>query len=306
MLAAGIEDSATALAQKVLSHLMADEAASVIWRDGTPGEIKAAFARALQRRIRNPKPVEVRAYLSENFRGPLLIAEIVRDSGNIVEMVNAPRARSGNELLPLKLSLIWEQEPQILDLALRDDQMYVLDVDNLTSYRRQDGSWHPTETRPTTLMRLRDPRGRIDMTRDPPSIATTLLTPGKNTMSEEGWPAHYSRIEFAGENILAEVDGRVHVYDSNHLPAGTFDGWGSDFALLPSCSSSAILAASASADAVTLYGMANHQPIKMSDPVALPGPITAIWPLTSGALVIAKNVKTVRYEAYSASVDCRN
>jgi hypothetical protein len=250
----------------------------------------------------------VRAYLSEDFRGPLLIAEI---AGNLVEMVSASRDRAGSAVLPLKLSLIWEQEAQILDVAFSNDQMLVLDVKGLTSYRRQDGQWHSLETNPIAPIPLRDPRGRIDVTKNPPVIQFPgqgeMFTAGRNTMSEEGWPSHYTHVELGGEHLLAETDGRIHVYNANKTPFGTFDGWGSDFALIsPGCSGQKILAPEASIDAVALYGMTNHQPIQMSDVVALPGPITAIWPQGSGAVVIAKNAKTGRYEAYSASLDCRN
>jgi hypothetical protein len=310
-LASSLEDSAAALAQKVLTHLMPDEVANVTWRDGATNEIKSAFARALQRRIRNPKQVEVRAYLSENFRGPLLIAEIALDNGNLIEMVSASRDRPGSSALPLKLSLIWEQEAQLLDVAFSNDQMFVLDVKGLTTYRRQDGQWHSVETNPIASMPIRDPRGRIDVTKTTPVIQFpgqgVMFTAGRNTLSEEGWPAHYTHVELEGEHVLAETDGRIHVYDANKTPFGTFDRWGSDFAVLSSsCAGEKILASEASSDAVALYGIVNHQPIQMSDVVALGGPITAVWPQGSGAVVIAKNSKTGRYEAYSASLDCRN
>jgi len=311
LLASSLEDSATALAQKVLTHLMPDEVANVTWRDGATNEVKSPFARALQRRVRNPNQVEVHAFLSENVRGLLLIAEIVHDNGNIVEMVSASREHANSAALPLKLSLIWEQEPQILDVAFLNDQMLVLDVKSLTSYRRQDGQWHSLGTDPIASMPLRDPRGRIDVTKNPPAVQLPgqgeTFTAGRNTMSEEGWPAHYIHVELAGEHLLAEVDGRIHVYDANKTPFGTFDGWGSDFAVISSsCAGEKILASEASTDRVALYGIMNHQPIQLSDAFALPGPITAIWPQGSGAVVIAKNSKTGRYEAYSASLDCRN
>jgi hypothetical protein len=310
-LASSLEDSATTLAQKVLTHLMPDEVANVTWRDGATAEVKSAFARALQRRVRNPIQVEVRAFLSENLRGPLMIAEIVRESGNVVEMVNASRDRAGSAALPLKLSLIWEQEPQILDVAFLNDQMFVLDVKGFTSYGRQDGQWRSVETHPIASMSLRDPRGRIDVTKSPPVIQLPgqgeMFTASRNTLSEEGWPIHYTHVELAGEHLLAEVDGRIHVYDANKTPFGAFDRWGSDFALIsPGCSGQKILASETSSDAVALYGIVNHQPIQMSDVIALPGPITAIWAQGSGAVVMVKNSKTGRYEAYSASMDCRN
>lgn len=310
-LASSLEDSAAVLAQKVLSHLMPDEAASVTWREGATNDVKSAFARALQRRVRNPKPVEVRAYLSQNFQGPLLIAEIVRDSGNIVEMVSASPEADRKPVDLLKLSLIWDQEAQMLDVAFLNDEMLVLDVKALTRYRRESSQWRSVETTPIAFAPLRDPRGRIDLTKNPPGVEFpghgTLFTAGRNTLAEEGWPAHYAHVELKGEHLLAEVDGRTHVYDSSHVSLATFDNWGSDFVLMSSpCAPSRILASEASSDSVALYGIVDHQPIQMSDSAALPGPITALWPESSGAVVLAKNAKTGRYEAYNASVDCRN
>lgn len=306
-LASSLEDSAAALGQKVLTHLMPDEVANVTWRDGAANEVKSAFARAVQRRVREPKPVEVRAYQSKNFLGPLLIAEIVRENGNVVEMVRA----SPDPGLPLKLAPLWEQASQILDVGFLNDQMLVLDVKALSTYRRQDGQWQSVETHPIASVPLRDPRGRIDITKNPPVIQLPgqgeLFTPGRNTLAEEGWPPHYTHVEIAGEHLFAEVDGRTHVYDAGRAPLGSFDTWSSDFAVISSnCGGQKILASQASTDEVALYGIGNHKPIQVSDAVPLPGPVTAIWPQGSGAVVIAKNSKTGRYEAYSASLDCRN
>ena len=317
------DDSANALAQKVLAHLMPDEVAAVTWREGAPAEVKSAFARALQRRVRNPRPVEVRAFLSENVRGPLLIAEIVRDGGNVVEMAGASGGGSIRAQLPLKLTLVWEQQNKILDVAFLNDQMLVLDLAGITAYRRQEGQWHSVETISIASTPVRDPRGRIDVAKNPVVLYLPgricskqegsvlcepggIFTAGRNTMSDDGWPMHYMDAEIAGERILAETDGRIHLYDANKTPLGIFDGWGSDFAVISSCDGPKILASTASADSVGLYGLVNRQPIQMSDTAALPGPISAIWPQGSGAMTIAKNSKTGRYEAYSASLDCGN
>ena len=169
MQANSLEDSASRARAEGTFALDARRGGNVTWRDGATNEVRSAFARALQRRIRNPKQVEVHAYLSENFKGPLLIAEIVRDNGNVVEMVSASRERVGSAPLTLKLSLIWEQEPQILDVAFLNDQMFVLDIKGLTSYRRLDGQWRSVETSAIAAVPSRDPRGRIDVTKNPPA-----------------------------------------------------------------------------------------------------------------------------------------
>lgn len=310
-LAGTVEDSAAALAHKVLTHFMPDEVAIITWPNGAANDVKSAFARALQRRARDARQVEVHAYVSENFRGPLLIAEIVRDGGNVVEMVSASWARDTKPLFTLKLSLIFDQEPRILDVQFLNDDMLVLDAKALTDYRREEGQWRVIEATPIAITPVRDARGRIDVTKNPPAVEMPghgdTFTPGRNTLAEEGWPAHYTHVELSGEHFLAEVDGRTHVYDAARMPLAIFDNWGSDFALIASaCAGQKILASESTSDAVALYAISDHQPIQVSDSFALPGPITAIWPQGAGAVVIAKNSKTGRYEAYSASVDCRN
>jgi hypothetical protein len=42
----------------------------------------------------------------------------------------------------------------------------------------------------------------------------------------------------------------------------------------------------------------------LSDPGEFLGPVTALWPTKDGALVVARNISTGRYEAYSIAVDC--
>lgn len=315
-----VNSAPKALGQRVAAELMADEAAAVTWREPIPQYVKTAFLTGLRPRPRNPKMVEIRVTLSENIRGPLLIAEIVRDSGNVVEMIDVPREADGKSRFPLKISMVWEQEPQILDLQFQNDEMLVLDTSGLTTYRRQDGQWHSVATQSLSVPPVRDPRGRIDMTKNPviayvPGGTCSngqcesggIFTEGRNTLSEEGWPPHYTRVETTGLEILAETEGRIHLYDANKMPLGIFVGWGSDFAVISSnCSGEKILAAEASTDGVALYEIANGRPLQASDMVALPGPITAIWPQGSAAVVIARDSKTGRYEAYSASVDCHN
>src|SRR4051812_33918643 len=100
-----LDEAAKALAKKVLTRLAPDEVANITWRDAAPAEVKSAFAAALRRRPRNPKSVEIRATLSEDIRGPLLIAEIVREGGNVVEIVNSAPERTEGTKLPVKFAL---------------------------------------------------------------------------------------------------------------------------------------------------------------------------------------------------------
>lgn len=312
--------AAKTLGQRVATLLMTDESAAVNWREPVPAAVKTAFLSGLRPKARNPKMVQVRVTLSENVRGPLLIAEVVRDSGTMVDMIDLPRESDNKSRFPLKISLIWEQQAQILDVQFQNDRMLVLDPNGLITYGRQDGQWRPIETELFSAPAVRDLRGRIDVAKSPvaaylPARVCSngqcepggIFSEGRNTLSEQGWPPHYIRSEVAGIELLAETDGRVHIYDTNKTALASFNGWGSDFAVISSaCSGEKVLASQTAMDAIALYDLINGRPVQVSDLVVLPGPITAIWPQSSDALVVAENSKTGRYEAYSASVDCHN
>jgi hypothetical protein len=105
------------------------------------------------------------------------------------------------------------------------------------------------------------------------------------------------------------MDGRTHVYDASGKPAAVFEAWGADFvAIQAGCAANRIAATSASSgdssDSLALYDVVNNAPVRLSDPVALSGPVTALWPARDGALAVARSLSTGRYEAYSIAVDC--
>jgi hypothetical protein len=53
-------------------------------------------------------------------------------------------------------------------------------------------------------------------------------------------------------------------------------------------------------DTVVLFDGASA----ISEPAEFPGPITALWPATDGALAVVRNLTTKSYAAYALSVDC--
>ncbi len=321
-----LEDAAKSLAQKVLTHLAPDEAANFTWRNPAPQTVKTVLANAARRRLRNPKAVEVRVTLSENLRGNLLVAEILREDGTVVEMASAARDRPPGAQVNLKLALLWDQESPILDVAVVNDQMFVLDANGFSVYQKKNGQWSKTETSPIVDMHVRDLRGHIEVTKDAVTVDLPgeicgreaeprvgmqckeggIIAKGRNTIADGDWPAHYSHVEIAGEHVLAEIDGRTHIYDVNHKPLGTFDGWSSNFAAISSACGVKILALDAASDAVAVYGIVNHQPVRLSDEAALPGAITAIWEHEASETVVARDLKTGRYGAYGATADCGN
>jgi hypothetical protein len=327
-----MEDAIRGLSVKISAHLAPNEIAHVTGRNisslnqADAAKAQAAVERALRRRVRNPAQVEMALTLSENSKGFLLVAEIRRDNARIVEMAEfrvdaappAPRAK-----FTIAKKILWEQERPILDLALIEDQLLVLDTDGLTRFERRDDGWSRVESAAIPV-NVRDPRGRLTLSDSlvaslPGSTCRGTIKPlaltcehgsdftaARNTIESADWPASFSHSQIGEDHFLAELDGRVHVYDGTHKPIAVFDEWGADFAAIPSgCAANRLLAASPSErDSVALYEMLNHAPARVSDPAEFPGPVTALWPSPMGAMAVARNLSTGRYEAYSLSVDC--
>jgi hypothetical protein len=278
-------------------------------------------------------PVDVALTISENLQGYLLVAEIHRDNGTLVEMVAyhpdppAPQARPA---VSLEKRLLWEQATPLLDVAILSDQMILLDASRMDRYERNGAKWELKETAPVTPVNVRDPHGRLHVSGD--SVSADLpgivcqgtwkpmlsvqcdeggsLSAGRNTMDlHDGRAAFFNIADINGQHLVAEVDGRTHVYDDANNSVGSFDAWGSDFVPVRDSCGGAYIAATAavdhkSADSIALYSIIDGAPFRMSDPAEFPGPVTALWPSGSGAMAVVRNLSTGNYAAYSLSVDC--
>jgi hypothetical protein len=212
--------------------------------------------------------------------------------------------------------MIWQQQDPILDVAVVDDQMIVLDTTSVTRYehRERAGAAALNVTLP------RDPRGRLEIAGESLTVhlpgATCRGTwkplalacepggefaTGRNTIESSAWPPHYSRAHLGEDDLVAETDGRVHDYSARG-PARIFDQWGSDLAAV--CDTKRVLASGPgdreSRDFVALYELANGALASVSDPAEFPGPVTAL----SSSLAVTRNLSTGWYEAYSLTVDC--
>jgi hypothetical protein len=329
-----LEDGARAMARSTLIHLAASERAHVTIHNLTPLEVsrvQAAFERVLRRNARSEKIVEVTLTISDNVKGYLLVAEIFHGDERAIEMRSVPKepavapAPAG---ITIAKKLLWEQSAPILDVALVADFMLVLDTAGVSRYERREGQWDRVGVLPAAST-VRDPRGKLDLEGDSltvqlpgttcrgtwnPSVslhcdAGGMLTAGRNTLESSDLPEHFSEARTKDVLLLAEMDGRTHVYDSAGKHAGSFDGWGTDFvAIQNGCAANRIAAASASygdsSDSVALYDVVNNAAVRLSDPAELPGPVTALWSAKDGALAVVRNVSTRRYEAYSIAVDC--
>ena len=302
-----LDDAVRALAAKVSSHLTPNESARVVSRNlssmADAAKVQAAMERALRKRVRNPETVDVSLTISENIRGFMLVAQIRNDVEMVPFRMDAPKMKAS-----VAKALIWQQEIPILDLIAMDDEMVILDATSITRYDHRERA--ESKALPMTLPR--DPRGRLEilgesMTMHLPGstcrgtwkpIAFTCepggeFASGRNTLENGGG---FGRTRIGDDEVVAEVDGRVHIYDSAHKPAGALEGWGSD--LVAVCGTRVLASAAGERESLAMYEVANRAPVRVSDPVDFPGPITALSP----AIAIVRT--TGRYEAYSLTVDC--
>jgi hypothetical protein len=198
----------------------------------------------------------------------------------------------------------------------------ILDTTGITRYERQDGKWTRTQTFdiPTTV---RDPRGRLQISGSTivanvpgtkcsgtwdPQLALTcesggMFTAGRNTIESPDWAPFYSEARSGDDFLLAETDGRTHVYDAARKPVTALRDWGSDFVEAPAGCTGIIATGPGdrgSTDFLALYDVVNRAPVRLSDPTEFPGPVIALWP----GIAITHNLSTQRYDAFSLTMDC--
>jgi len=300
-----LAEAARTLGKKMAVRLGPGEAARISTRNLTSlpaadvATARGELARLLRRNGRNV--VEITLTISENIRGYLLVAEVRREGGRFVAMESfQPVPLSQPSRLTLQASLVWEQEEPILDLAMRGDQMLVLSSAGLTRYTRVEGKWQRAGFQPSHGTPVRDPRGRIA----PDSDSFSLLAPANTFQGESGAP-YYSLARWKNLDFAAEPDGLVHVYGPGRQPVATVEDWGSDLVAVDGCG---LLATGSgdrfTSDRVTAWDLVDLKPQALSEPLELPGPITALWPAPGGALAVIQHLTSKRYAAYLLRLDC--
>jgi hypothetical protein len=334
-----LDDAVRALGKKVMTRLGPDDAPRVTARTLTslaPAEVlkaQATLDRSLRRRLRNPTTIDVALTISENLRGYLLVAEIHHDNATLVEMVDYrpdPPTVQPRPAVALERRLLWEQSTPILDAVLMSDQIILLDTTRLDRYERSAAKWELKETSPIPPVSVRDPRGRLELSGDMLSVELPGLickgtwkpmltmqceeggrfSTARNTVDyHDGHAPSFNAADIAGQRLIAEVDGRTHIYDASNNAAGSFDVWGSDFVPVKDSCAGSYVAATAqgdrkSVDSIALYSVIDGAPFRVSDPAEFPGPVTALWPAATGATAVVRNLSTGNYAAYALSVDC--
>jgi hypothetical protein len=297
-----LESAVRLLANKIALHLAANEAPRLTVRNisSLPGpdvvNVRTGLMRALPKRTRNGSAAEIAVTISENIKGYVLVAEIRKRDSSSVEMVSFKPELPPPAPTPITIvkRLAWEQTEPILDLREMGDQMLILEPERVVRYERRLGVWQVAESAELAAPALRDPRGRMDVEQDNVNVFLPSATcrgtwqplklacePGTAEFILDGAPAHFT-------------SGRNTIEGQHRLSAGD---------AISACGNKTLASSDGGMDAndtVVLFDGA----AAVSEPAEFPGPITALWPATDGALAVARNLTTKNYAAYALSVDC--
>jgi hypothetical protein len=333
-----LDDAVRDLAKRVAAHLAPLETPLLTARNLSPlppsdfSRAQTSLERELRKPVRDPQPVEVILTIADNIRGYLLIAEIRKPNETLVEMAEFrpdPPKTAARQTLLLKKQFLWEQDEGILDIAIVGSQMLVLEHGRIALYEASAGAWSLAGAWPLDVPSVRDQRGRLEIAGDSVTIQTPggsctgvwkpalelkcadngEFTPARNTLEYGDWRGvFYQSGELKSGSLVLELDGRVHIYDESKSPRGIVDGWG-DFAIVNSACGQLVVATSAgiarsAPETAALYEIADGAAMRVSEPLDLPGPVTALWPSGERALAVVYEESSGKYSAYALAVDC--
>ncbi|HWY47538.1 MAG TPA: hypothetical protein VNX70_09150 [Bryobacteraceae bacterium] len=240
---------------------------------------------------------------------------------------------------------IWDQPEPVLDLLLLDSgsELLVLSPAVVSTFRMTGGKWIPGDVAALSLARppARDPRGRIENVPAgfrvylPGTTCSATLQPALKVACAPGndaWPMNLRDASFVdrwvtGRNVLESPSFQSPFYAGANGWFSTADHrildrtgnalalpgmWGSDFAQVENpCVPDPTVLASGSGDNpdqdhAQAFEIASGRAAPLSEPLTLPGPITALWPAetTGQATLVVRNSKTGNYEASRLGVAC--
>jgi hypothetical protein len=112
--------------------------------------------------------------------------------------------------------------------------------------------------------------------------------------------------------VFARIDGFVHLMDGVNDVAVRARDWGGDLAAVKSsCGAQTQLLVTGTgdgeaADVVRAFEIADREPVEVSAPVELPGPVTALWTSSDArsAIAVVRNLKTGNYDAIELAITC--
>ncbi len=261
-----------------------------------------------------PPESRLRITLSENPSGSVFIAEVLNGTNRQIVMLpwNPPPFAPVKPPITLSKKLLWTEALPILDVQLldSDSQMLVLSTDEVASYRLVGNKWTPSATASLVLSRPipRDPRGRLEATGEgfeaflPVATCSGAWNPELTmtcTRDIANWLDTFGTHWVADRNVL-----------EGDAPTPSFEGWGSDWASIadPCAAGTVVIASSPDSehDSVRAYLIRDGQANQASDPLPLPGPVTALWPAEAPrqATLVVYNLQTGQYEASRLAVAC--
>jgi len=258
-----------------------------------------------------------------NLRERVCVAEIRGDGRDQLAAVARPFDAAAQEPrgtgLALELRPLVSQRSQILDVAVVNDRLLVLNVTAVTAFERKDGAWQAVQTRPLGLSWTlpRDPRGRVRVDGGrlelflPGGTCTGRADPLETVCSDrqQAWPIGTDNKGLeAGRNYFTNAAG-MKFYNAAPLGAGINDD---AIELHAACAAgSYVLAVSSSGrsdgrDLLQLSRVADGRLVAAASSIVLPGILTALWPQVDqfSAVVVTHDVAAGRYDAFQASISC--
>ena len=298
-------------------------------RRGVEAELRAQGVRVVE-----SGGVAVRITASDSMRERLLVAEVPRGEERQVVMSAWPREAEGARGSPVRLEkkLVWEQAAPILDFAVLEGALLVLEPARVAVYARRNGGWEPLHSLAVAAPGPwpRDLRGRLvaqpgtfqaylpgvtcrGVLEPAPSIACTpgetlwplysggtltaraAFRPGRNFFEGPVTPVSGGRVSLPPFYSAALVDG-AWVTDAR-------GPWGDVAGIEAPCGQ--VLAENG--DSVQAFELAGREPAAAGAPVDFSGTVTALWPAGAAAVsVVARDSRTGRYAAYTLAVACGN
>ncbi len=138
----------------------------------------------------------------------------------------------------------------------------------------------------------------------------------KNYFVLENLPPFFSAasVEDDGTDLLAisGIDGRTYLYDKGAGQVGMLNGFGSDITAIDAgCETPRQIFASLLTDPLEhgilqAFQILHRKAVSTSSTIEFPGPITALWPVSSqnAAIAVSRDLKTGRYAAFYLSISC--
>lgn len=156
-------------------------------------------------------------------------------------------------------------------------------------------------------------KGRLDAERNYfTAVAISAAEPNETT--SPFFNAARARIQETEAFVLAGVNGQSLLYEQGQeQPLTSWASWGSEIAGVESACGSGwqVLATAARdrsrPDTVQAFELAGREPVAVSLPLDLPGPVTALWPGPDprSAIAIIRNLETGNDEALTLSLACQ-